>query len=241
MRLARLWLIAALLAICPASLYAAAEQYRSLAQRFNRDLAGRFPFAGPAAQDADPQQVSQFFRDYPGRRAKLDRLLENPRVPRREELRQFLVQLDDVAEFFAPTLARPTAAAIRLDVRFRARPQASPGSEQIVSWELYSGVSSARYPNGGSVLDWYGGDNLTLKLDWARPTPRLGKLRPCATPRTFPTARPGWIERRPAASVAHRWPVSAMPSNARSRRHSGFGEPSGRNAGNSRHTEGRCA
>lgn len=154
-------------------------QYRTLATRFNRELAGRYPFAGLDARDAPPEAVKAFFLDYDGQRKALDAALGELDGARWQEVRTFVDRLDKAADFFRVGLtAADGPQPLRLDIGFRALPKQSPGSEQIVSWRLSSGAAAAVYPNGGKTLQWPAGEMLALELQWAEQS----KFRPVGDP-----------------------------------------------------------
>lgn len=154
-------------------------QYRSLATRFNRDLAGRFPFAPSSERDASPLVVKSFFSDYDALRDNLRAATANLGDARWQGIRHFLDNLDKSAAFFRANLtAADGPQPIHTDIVFRAHAKQSTGSEQIVNWRLTSGSRQASYPNGASSLDWQAGEMLLLELQWAEQS----RFRPVADP-----------------------------------------------------------
>jgi type VI secretion system protein ImpL len=144
------------------------ELYDELRTRFERELAGQYPFAPLDAPNAQPAAVRAFFADYEGRRAALHQALDNARGARWDPLRRFIGQLDAAAEFFKGGLGGADGAhALRLAVNFRAVPDLGDGSDQIVTWALTSGAHVISYPNRTGPLDWYAGQPLVLDLTWA--------------------------------------------------------------------------
>lgn len=153
--------------------------YRGLATRFNRDLAGRFPFAPTSRRDASPAAVRAFFADYEAQRESLRSITANLSDSRWQNLRLFLDQLDKAAAFFRGNLgAADGIAPVRAELAFRTQAKQSPGSEQIVAWRLSSGTRVASYPNGAATLDWQPGEMLLLELQWAEQS----RFRPVADP-----------------------------------------------------------
>lgn len=143
------------------------EAYRDLSDRFNRDLAGRYPFADTGARDASPAVVKAFFADYGAQRSALHQALAGLNGNRWNAARRFLDQLDAVADFFGSDLASDPSQPIKLAIVFRAQPNASPGSEQVVNWSLSAGAKSTGYPNRPNTLDWPYGQPLAFDLAWA--------------------------------------------------------------------------
>ncbi|HEX5125507.1 MAG TPA: type VI secretion system protein [Rhodocyclaceae bacterium] len=146
----------------------ALEAYRALAERFNRDLAGRYPFGDISARDASPAIVKAFFMDYDAQRDALqDALADVPEQSWKERL-NFVAQLDAASAFFRSNLdSGEVSEPVKLTANFRALPKSSPGSDQIVSWLLTAGMSSAGFPNRATTLNWSYGQPLVLDLTWA--------------------------------------------------------------------------
>jgi type VI secretion system protein ImpL len=86
---------------------------------------------------------------------------------RRNAARRFLDQLDAAADFFSGNLASDPSQPLKLAIVFHAQPNASPGSEQVVSWSLSAGAKSTGYPNRPNTLDWPYGQPLAFDLAWA--------------------------------------------------------------------------
>jgi type VI secretion system protein ImpL len=148
----------------------AMEAYGALAQRFNRELAGRYPFGELTAHDASLATIKAFFADYDAQRAALHEAMSGSSIKGWAEQRQFIAQLDAVAAFFRSNLLAGDAgngAPIRLRLVFNAPDRSSAGSEQIVAWLLSSGGRAAGIPNHASTLDWQIGESLALDLTWA--------------------------------------------------------------------------
>lgn len=143
------------------------EAYRPLAHRFNRELAGRYPFAALGERDASPDALKAYLVDYLAQREHLRGLLET-NEKRFKAARQFLGQMDAVAAFFRSNLAQtPDSAPLKLRVHFNTLPALSRGANQIVSWSLSSSSLSAGYPNRRTTLDWAWGQAVELQLTWA--------------------------------------------------------------------------
>lgn len=173
----------------------AASSYSALAARFNRELAGRYPFGPLSGADAGLLSVRNFFADYTAQSAALRQSLQGLNGAYWNSARQFLAQLDNSAKFFQGTLnlnpAPPAAASasaggakpaapddggdnaslaslpVKLAVQFHAQANSSPGAEQLVGWSLSSGSKSAAFPNRSTTLDWNYGQALILDLTWA--------------------------------------------------------------------------
>ncbi|THF63699.1 hypothetical protein E6C76_14010 [Pseudothauera nasutitermitis] len=155
------------------------EVYQGWAVRFNRDLAGRYPFGEPDARDASPAAVRAFFLDFVAQRAALrDAMAALPKEEWREEHR-FIAQLDAVAAFFSGNLlAGEHGGPVNLTVSFNVMPAAASGADQLVGWQLGTGPAHAGFPNRATTLDWYAGQPLALELTWADRSPWLPQNDP---------------------------------------------------------------
>ncbi|WP_428717151.1 type VI secretion system protein [Undibacterium curvum] len=167
----------------------ALNNYNDLAARFNRELAGRYPFGPLSSSDASLSTTRNFFADYAGQSAALKQSLQGLSGAYWNAARQFLSQLDTSAKFFQSTLnldANPPATTastastgtnaddtslvsqpIKLSIAFNTNQTSAQGSSQIVAWALTSGSKSATYPGRTNVLDWAFGQATVLDLTWA--------------------------------------------------------------------------
>jgi type VI secretion system protein ImpL len=185
--------------------------YFELAARFDRELRGRYPFGPPGSADAQPATVRSFFADYQNKRAALRALAAAQQGPGWDRVRGFIASLDAAADFFKTLLPADDAAQpARLAVTFRALPDASPGSDQLVNWALTSGAHSIGYPNRIGPLDWYVGQPLVLDLTWANRSPWL----PAADPRQADLQRDGASA---SFSAAGEWALLRLVERHRAR------------------------
>lgn len=168
--------------------------YNNWAARFNHDLAGHYPFGSlDGSDDADLITTENYFTDYAAAAATLRQSLNGLDDTYWDKARTFLDQLDAVVKFFngnliatnntalpgAGEIAAVGAASpppIKLNVQFRAQAADSPGSDQIVNWNLASGNQSSGLPNRPTSLNWAYGQSLLLGLEWANSS----QLRPVA-------------------------------------------------------------
>ena len=152
--------------------------YADWATRFNRDLAGRYPFAALSARDAAPGTVRAFFADYDAQRTALRQSVAGLKGERWTEVRRFLDQLDAAAAFFRGTLGTNPSQPITLSASFHPQPAAQLGSEQVVGWSLTVGAKSTGNPNRPTTLDWPFGQPLVFDMAWANQS----LWRPAADP-----------------------------------------------------------
>ncbi len=142
--------------------------YDALATRFNRDLAGRYPFGESAERDAGLAAVRTFFLDYADQRERIATALSAMDSNRWRAAKTFVAQLDAVAAFFASNVAAPEQMqALGLSAVFQAEPSRSIGGDQLLTWRLAVQDAESVFPNGVKPLEWLPGDPLALHLRWA--------------------------------------------------------------------------
>ena len=167
------------------------SQYLALAEYFNQQLAGHFPFASidqAGSNDIDVAQINNFVRIYQKRwgegkisdqkqdkkSARQGLLQELQRlVQQRPELAldnwlQFVSQIDQFVRFWQQGLNKKGKFIMPLEVEFAALPEQSLGMRQIIEWQLASASQTLFYPNGDKQFSWQPGDQLNLTLRWAR-------------------------------------------------------------------------
>jgi type VI secretion system protein ImpL len=141
-----------------------------ITNRFNRELAGRYPFGPANAQDADPAIVRAFLRDYLAEREVLRTHLKELAPQRQAPMGHFLGQLDGLARFLNDASAVDgVEQGIAVRVQFRALAPYALGSDQIVDWQFHIGSQIARYPGAGTAmaLRWGVGEGVHLEMRWA--------------------------------------------------------------------------
>lgn len=146
--------------------------YDALATRFNRDLAGRYPFGEPGARDAAPAAVRAFFLDYADQRESILAALNAMDGNRWRAAKGFVAELDTVAAFFAGNIGAPGEMdVVGLTTVFPAEPARAIGGDQLLTWRLKVEDAESAFPNGLKPLQWLPGDRLALHLRWAARSP----------------------------------------------------------------------
>jgi len=172
----------------------AGQLYADLAARFNRDLAGRYPFAPVTARDANPSTVRAFFLDYAARRASLIEALRGMNGNNWRSANAFLAELDVAAEFFSVNLAAPDdIGAVVMRAEFPEDDPRARGADQIVRWRMSVDLLDSSFPNQLLDLPWYPGESTALELQWAA----RSNWRPVADP-----VQPGLVIANTAARFA---------------------------------------
>ncbi|AJQ97514.1 type VI secretion system protein [Gynuella sunshinyii] len=142
--------------------------YLALKEQFNRTLAGYFPFSDISADDADPLDVEAFFSRYQSERDGLLAWADSQNNP---QVQEFLSHLDQVANLMNHLLVDGQIKPLNLQLSFRYAAARSPGSEQVVRWQLSNGSEQVFYPNGGSELAWLSGEPVQFTARWAERSP----------------------------------------------------------------------
>ena len=157
--------------------------YGTLATRFNRDLAGRYPFGALGARDAGLAATRAFFLDYAEQRESIAAALSAMNNDRWRTAKSFISELDTAAAFFANNVSAPDEMdVVGLTTVFPAETSRSVGSDQMLAWTLDVEGAESVFPNGLKPLQWFPDDTLALSLRWAA----RSQWRPQADP-----AQPG--------------------------------------------------
>lgn len=139
-----------------------------IAMLFNSELAGRYPFGPAGSHEVSLATVKAFFVYYAGEKPALESYLASAKGERAAQMKAFLDQLNAVQAFFAGNLsATPQSAPVSLQVGFRALPDASPQSNQLIAWSLDSGSTRLSWPGTATTVPWSFGQPLMLDLQWA--------------------------------------------------------------------------
>lgn len=151
------------------------ERYMNVANLFNEQVAGYFPFADinhTTAKDIKVTTLKNFLKQYRDASKNLlpdlnELLQKDKSLP--TTWRDFIAQMDTISAFFEQTWQKkPKQWVIELDVKFDALGKQAKGSNQIIKWVLHSGQSQANFPNGKMSTSWTPGDSLKLELRWAK-------------------------------------------------------------------------
>jgi type VI secretion system protein ImpL len=163
------------------------SRYASLANDFNSQLAGRFPFApvtslAPALGAADPNQVRVFLMEYgPDLPALQAQFASGAFGQAGSAAEMFLTQLAAVQSAFTPMLADPsgnTPLSYQVDVDFFTNPEAAQAQNQVLDAIVSVGNQRASSMSGTSRIVWTNGQPLRVELRWAKNAPMVPKASP---------------------------------------------------------------
>jgi len=143
--------------------------YARIGMLFNSQLAGRYPFGAVDTREVSPAVVKAFFVYYGKEKPELKAWLEHATGARAAKMKAFIAQLDAVESFFAGNLsAQPQSLPIQVKAGFRALPDRSPISNQLIGWTLRAGgAQGAAWPGADDSFAWNVGTPLSLDLQWA--------------------------------------------------------------------------
>ena len=149
--------------------------YAAIEARFNRDLAGRFPFASvsaPTLYEADPQTVAALYRQYD----TASDLLHTGILPSdaNQPVLSFLTELSSGRPWFTSLLSTAAAGETpSLDITpvFRVNRDEESGGNQIIDWALQVGTDTFHVTDAERKGHWNYGDPVVLTLRWAKDAP----------------------------------------------------------------------
>jgi type VI secretion system protein ImpL len=153
------------------------EQWSSFASSFNRQIAGRQPFALSGARDsvdADYEDLGQLFKAS----EKLNRLLKDVPTTGRVTagtlaIRKFSDQYERVRTFMAPLFPQDDGVVAGYDVavEFRANQGAELEGNKVIDWLLEMGPQTLKLRDTPRPLRWEPGMPVTLTLRLAKDVP----------------------------------------------------------------------
>ena len=148
--------------------------YARIGMLFNSQLAGHYPFGTTDSREVSPAVVKAFFVYYAKEKPELKAWIEHAPTAgtagaRAAKMKAFVEQLDAVEAFFAGNLsAQPQSLPIQVKAGFRALPDRSPISNQLIGWTLRAGgAQGAAWPGADDSFAWSVGTPLSLDLQWA--------------------------------------------------------------------------
>jgi type VI secretion system protein ImpL len=151
------------------------NRYLAIRDRFNRQLAGKFPFAAvdqAGVSDINSKKLRRFWLYY--RRASKTLLSDMAKVSDYQpgsipaSWRDFISQMNSVSEFFERSwVAKEQSWQVPLNLEFAAMSQSANGVNQIIQWTLDSGPRQVRFPSGDNNIMWQVTEPLRLSLRWA--------------------------------------------------------------------------
>ncbi len=155
----------------------ALANYREIEESFNKSLAGGFPFTDlgtrPDYPDLDPSEMLKFFRLFDSKEKAAREALIRSHVfgASSRQAEEFLDQVSQVRQFFAPFLEKKQGPVFDFRVQFRVNGEQEIGANQIIDWKLDVGKQQFAYLSDALDGRWTFGDPVRLTLRWANNSP----------------------------------------------------------------------
>lgn len=157
------------------------EKYNEIADYFNKNLSGMFPFvkfANLYTEDADIENVEIFLNKFDeiddNVRNLLDKFKNFDKTGAINNALEFIKQIDVVKEFLRAVILSNkqrdhNKSKIMCEILFRTMPQEEVGGDQILRWEFSVGNQNLNsYDLKRNSAVWYAGDEIVSTFVWAK-------------------------------------------------------------------------
>ena len=188
-----------LLSQCSAMAGAAgAAGYAQLADRFNRLLAGRFPFArsapGDDAAEASLGEIADYLQYFAANAPAVRRDLAKGSTAADQEALAFIDEMDKVRAFLAPFLNQggDEVPGVDVGVDFRVNRSFEQGADQIIDWQVAIGDRLFRRGQTEKPARWHLTDPISVSLRWAKDGPVSPVLEGVADAEEMKTRLVSW-------------------------------------------------
>ncbi|MBS0271989.1 MAG: hypothetical protein JSR85_05015 [Proteobacteria bacterium] len=159
--------------------YVSADNYSDLAQFFNANLAGKFPFSDAqniSAPDANPEDIRTLFDmiDTQSNNIKATLKQATNLGPAGKSALTFITQLEKVRSFFGDYLAPNStlpSPAFTFDVTFRVNQSREVRANEILDWELTTQNTTLNMRSTSPLGYWREGDPIKMTFRWALNSP----------------------------------------------------------------------
>lgn len=158
------------------SIRQARREYQRIAEAFQDQLAGNFPFASLSGegfiQDASPQSIRAFYSRFDPYAGTYLPVLEE--IGASDRVLQFLRKLRGVRPFFAAFLDDPAeypVPTVEIEPTFHVNRASSRAADQVIDWQLRVGRNVARQIGTADSLNWAAGERVGMRLRWAKDAP----------------------------------------------------------------------
>ncbi len=152
------------------------QQYAQLADLFNTQLAGRFPFSAAAAAGrlgtwADPDDIRRFYRLLDGGLVTAS----GTKAVLGATQAAFVAQMETLRPVLAPLTAdaQDQPPSWMADIEFRANRNLEKAGNQVLELSLDSGTAHVSSLQDSPALTWSYGQPVTLTVRWAENAPSI--------------------------------------------------------------------
>ncbi len=159
--------------------FVSVDNYTQLAQFFNANLAGKFPFtelANGSSPDAAPEDIRTFFEMMDTEATGIKATLKQAKslgAPGKKAL-TFIEQMEKIRAFFGGYLAVDSSMpypAFTFDVTFRVNKQRELRANEVLDWEIKSGCTSFNMRSPSHKCAWSTGAPVKVIFRWAANSP----------------------------------------------------------------------
>lgn len=159
--------------------YVSVENYSDVAQFFNANLAGKFPFseaANETAPDANPEDIRTLFDMIDTQSANIKSTLNQATNlgPAGKNALTFITQLEKVRAFFGDYLAPNStlpSPAFTFEVTFRVNKDRELRANEVLDWELTTQNTTLSMRSPSSLGFWKEGNPINMNFRWALNSP----------------------------------------------------------------------
>ncbi len=155
------------------------NDYNKVAEYFNANLAGSFPFVEPHitdVPDASPEDIRALFQLIDNQKGNLKETLKQATHlgPAGENAYAFMDQIEKIREFFGGYLVADSTLpypAFTYDVTFRVNEDREERANEIVNWEMTSEDATVTMRTPSHLGFWKQGDPVVMNFKWALNSP----------------------------------------------------------------------
>lgn len=155
------------------------NQYNQVAEFFNSNLAGTFPFVEDNmtdVPDARPEDIKALFQLIDSQKGNLKETLKQATHlgAAGENAYAFVDQIEKIREFFGGFLTPDSTlpyASFTYDVKFRVNQDREERANEIISWELTSEDTTVTMRTPNHLGYWKQGDPISMNFRWALNSP----------------------------------------------------------------------
>ncbi len=164
--------------------FVSVDNYTQLANFFNANLAGRFPFTEEVKgqADASPEDIRTFFQMMDSQAAGIKATLKQAKDlgPAGKKAFVFIEQMEGVRKFFGGFLVPDSLLpypSYTFDVAFRVNKQREVRGNEVLDWQVTSGGTTFNMRSPSHKCGWKVGNPVKVTFRWAANSP----LQPLVT------------------------------------------------------------
>ena len=154
----------------------AQDGYVKIANFFNKNLSGRYPFVPKGFvnyPDAQPDQVAAFYSLFDKNALFAQEFLKKQKAskPHLEKALLFIKQMTELRKFFRPLTTSPSDKTVEpslpLQIIFRTNKDHEKNGNQIIAWTVTIGEETFDFSKEKALTRWASGAPITVGMRWA--------------------------------------------------------------------------